>query len=262
MREREALSLHARNGRRGQGASRCGRGRGTHPARRVRQRRSQAARAQLPRARDRGAGQARCSGRRARQQGAQPRKPKLDADAQPSAPDWPRPHPCRTPIPLGATLEQLIGATACGSHRLAASHRRRGVRALPRGRDGHLRAARARETASPSRRNRPGSPIRRGRAKVCAGDQAPGFARTPQGWQHRQRGSVKSFVRDHVFPADGEQVEIKVLMRDYRAWCAKRRTCTPLDAAHSSTSLRSFAASSVLRPRSVTISACTASTSR
>ena len=36
----------------------------------------------------------------------------------------------------------------------------------------------------------------------------------------KAKGSVKSFVRDHVFPADGEQVEIKALMRDYRAWCA------------------------------------------
>ena len=44
------------------------------------------------------------------------------------------------------------------------------------------------------------------------------------------KGSVKSFVRDHVFPADGERVEIKALMRDYRAWCAKENV-TPLDAS-------------------------------
>jgi hypothetical protein len=34
-------------------------------------------------------------------------------------------------------------------------------------------------------------------------------------------GSVKSFVRDQVFPADGERTEIKALMQDYRAWCAQ-----------------------------------------
>ena len=47
---------------------------------------------------------------------------------------------------------------------------------------------------------------------------------------NKAKGSVKSFVRDHVFPADGEQVEIKVLMRDYRAWC-ETKNFTPLDAS-------------------------------
>ena len=35
-------------------------------------------------------------------------------------------------------------------------------------------------------------------------------------------GNVKSFVRDRVFPADGERLEIKALMQDYRTWCAQR----------------------------------------
>jgi hypothetical protein len=35
------------------------------------------------------------------------------------------------------------------------------------------------------------------------------------------RGSVKRFVRDYLFPADGERTEIKALMQDYRAWCAQ-----------------------------------------
>ena len=43
----------------------------------------------------------------------------------------------------------------------------------------------------------------------------------------KSTGSVKSFARDHIFPAEGEQVEIKALMRDYRAWCA-RQQLTPL----------------------------------
>jgi hypothetical protein len=41
-------------------------------------------------------------------------------------------------------------------------------------------------------------------------------------------GSVKSFFRKHVFPADGERVEIKHLMRDYRAWCVQENAM-PLD---------------------------------
>jgi len=36
-------------------------------------------------------------------------------------------------------------------------------------------------------------------------------------------GSVKSFVRDHLFPADdGERVDIKALMHTYRKWCAEK----------------------------------------
>jgi len=35
--------------------------------------------------------------------------------------------------------------------------------------------------------------------------------------------SVKTFVRDHLFPADdGERVDIKALMQTYRAWCAEK----------------------------------------
>ena len=43
-------------------------------------------------------------------------------------------------------------------------------------------------------------------------------------------GSVKSFFRKHMFRADGERVEIKRLMRDYRAWCAQENVM-PLDAS-------------------------------
>src|SRR5262249_4358164 len=35
-------------------------------------------------------------------------------------------------------------------------------------------------------------------------------------------GSVKAFVLDSVFPGDGECTEMKTLMQGYRAWCAKR----------------------------------------
>jgi hypothetical protein len=34
--------------------------------------------------------------------------------------------------------------------------------------------------------------------------------------------SVKGFIRDQVFPDDGGRVEMKALMCDYRAWCAKK----------------------------------------
>jgi hypothetical protein len=34
--------------------------------------------------------------------------------------------------------------------------------------------------------------------------------------------TVKSFIRDQVFPDDGGRVEMKALMRDYRAWCTDK----------------------------------------
>jgi hypothetical protein len=34
--------------------------------------------------------------------------------------------------------------------------------------------------------------------------------------------SVKSFIRDQVFPADGNRVEMKALMHDYRVWCTQK----------------------------------------
>jgi hypothetical protein len=40
-------------------------------------------------------------------------------------------------------------------------------------------------------------------------------------------GSIETFVRDQLFPADGERTEVKVLTQDYRAWCAQRG-CEPL----------------------------------
>jgi hypothetical protein len=46
----------------------------------------------------------------------------------------------------------------------------------------------------------------------------------------KANGGVKNFFRDHVIPADGERIEIKTLMRDYRAWCA-RKNVTPLDVS-------------------------------
>jgi len=35
-------------------------------------------------------------------------------------------------------------------------------------------------------------------------------------------GSVKTFVHDRVFPANGERIDMKDLTADYRAWCAQK----------------------------------------
>jgi hypothetical protein len=35
-------------------------------------------------------------------------------------------------------------------------------------------------------------------------------------------GSVKTFVHDRMFPADGERIDMKALTADYRAWCAQK----------------------------------------
>ncbi|HXF55305.1 MAG TPA: hypothetical protein VNK52_14405 [Hyphomicrobiaceae bacterium] len=54
------------------------------------------------------------------------------------------------------------------------------------------------------------------------GDARPGSARPRKG---KGTGSVKSFVRDHVFPSDDEEqrIEVKALLHAYRNWCAQRR---------------------------------------
>jgi hypothetical protein len=39
----------------------------------------------------------------------------------------------------------------------------------------------------------------------------------------RATGSVKTFVRDRLFPAEGERLDMKALTADYRAWCAQKR---------------------------------------
>ena len=41
-------------------------------------------------------------------------------------------------------------------------------------------------------------------------------------------GSVKTFASTHLFPADGERVDIKSLIETYRAWCSERNL-TPFD---------------------------------
>ena len=52
--------------------------------------------------------------------------------------------------------------------------------------------------------------------------------RTAATTSSKTNSSVKSFVREQVSPADGEQVDIKALMRDYRAWCDKK-SVTPVE---------------------------------
>ena len=40
--------------------------------------------------------------------------------------------------------------------------------------------------------------------------------------------SLRAFVLDRPFPGKGERTEMKVLMQDYRVWCAQHG-CTPLE---------------------------------
>jgi hypothetical protein len=38
----------------------------------------------------------------------------------------------------------------------------------------------------------------------------------------KKRGSVRAFIDECVAPADGERVEMKALLQDYRAWCGEK----------------------------------------
>jgi hypothetical protein len=38
----------------------------------------------------------------------------------------------------------------------------------------------------------------------------------------KKRGSVRAFISERVAPADGERVEMKALLQDYRAWCGEK----------------------------------------
>jgi hypothetical protein len=152
---------------------------------------------------------------------------KLDGDAVAVRARLAKVAPVQNANPLGATLEQMIGATAAaltawqqaivaGVFELCLvgvmviyellgqpkppAHRKDRVDGLD-------------PIIEPKRQDdKPSEPP--ARQRISASRSKPS-------------GSVKRFARDHIFPAEGEQVEIKALMRDYRAWCA-RQQLTPL----------------------------------
>src|SRR5262249_37573685 len=49
----------------------------------------------------------------------------------------------------------------------------------------------------------------------------PGI-RLPNKPPARNIGSVKSFALDRLFPADGQRLDMKELVADYRTWCSKK----------------------------------------
>jgi len=125
--------------------------------------------------------------------------------------------------PLGAVLEQMIGATAAaltawqqaivaGVFELCLV----GVMVIyellghtsggqPKG--GAKVALVADSTIAEARRTVPSRPTRRSKAPAKCNPLV---------------GSVKTFVHDRVFPADGERIDMKALTADYRACCAQK----------------------------------------
>jgi hypothetical protein len=51
---------------------------------------------------------------------------------------------------------------------------------------------------------------------------APARRRRSRPKPQAHTGSVKTFVRDRLFPAEGERLEMKALTAGYRAWCAQK----------------------------------------
>ncbi len=74
------------------------------------------------------------------------------------------------------------------------------------------------------------SPAQESRDQAREATSVPALAALPPPRKTREKvpqpsngGSVRSFVRDHLFPADdGERVDIKSLIHTYRRWCAKK----------------------------------------
>ena len=118
----------------------------------------------------------------------------------------------------------VAGRRRCGADGLATGGCRGGIRALPGRRDGDLRAAWA-------GCRRPGDEPGKGRSRRSATgsrtDPGPGSGEAIPSPSGRTRpkpapalASVKAFIGERVSPADGERVEMKALVQEYRAWCA------------------------------------------
>ena len=124
--------------------------------------------------------------------------------------------------PLGAVLEQMIGATAAaltawqqaiiaGVFELCLvgvmvvyellGLQGRAAEALPAEQPAHAVGPSVRDLEP----NRP----------------APARRRRSQSMPPSPTGSIKTFVRDHLFPAEGERLDVKALAVAYRAWCSQ-----------------------------------------
>jgi hypothetical protein len=156
------------------------------------------------------------------------RAAQLDADAARVRTKLAKAPKVQNANPLGAVLEQMIGATAAAltawqqaivagvfelclvgvmviyellGHQGPASEARPAKEPAPAPMTVAVGASEARREPT-----RP-APVRR--PKLPPKPQAP-------------TGSVKTFVHDRLFPAEGERLDMKALTADYRAWCLQK----------------------------------------
>ncbi len=156
------------------------------------------------------------------------RAAKLDADAALVRARLAKVAPVQNANPLGAVLEQMLGATAAaltawqqaivaGVFELCLvgvmviyellGHAGLKVSAATAGKETAVEPSSTAVGSAPA--SAPTRTARHGRAKAARNSSAP-------------VGLVKSFVHDRMFPAYGERIEMKELMNDYRAWCAQK----------------------------------------
>ena len=152
------------------------------------------------------------------------RAAKLDQDAETRARQARQGAAGREAEPARGHSRVAAGRRRCGADGLAAGGCRGGVRALPGRRDGDLRAARA-------GCRRPGDGPRKADPDDRQPDREPipvqAVAKPSPSPSGRTRpksaptlASVKAFIGERVSPADGERVEMKSLVQEYRTWCA------------------------------------------
>lgn len=132
--------------------------------------------------------------------------------------------------PLGAVLEQMIGATATAltawQQTIVAAVFEFclvGVMVIFE-LLGHVRQP---STSNLTPQAEPKREYAMARPEIRAVMPIPRLEVVPAARKATKVGSVKTFVRDRMFPGAGERTEMKVLTRDYRAWCVQR-DCEPI----------------------------------
>src|SRR5262245_54494158 len=152
------------------------------------------------------------------------RAAKLDQDAETVRAKLGKAPPVEKANPLGETLELLLGAAAAaltawqqavvaGVFELCLV----GVMVIFEllGQEAGSRVT-SHDKANPHDRHSNREPIR-AQAVVKPSASSPGRSRSAPA---PALASVKAFIAERVSPADGERVEMKTLVQEYRAWCA------------------------------------------
>jgi len=165
-------------------------------------------------------------------QGLTDRAASLDRDASAVRTRLSKASPVENPNPLGATLELILGAAATGltawQQAIVAGVFELclvGVMVIYE----LLGQPAGRQMGQPNAKDDP-------LVQELAPERKPAIVATPHATSRSRNkagsgvAGVKNFIAERVCPAEGERIEMKALLREYRSWCASRGTQpVPLD---------------------------------